>query len=48
MQESMTSGGCSQLCSPRKLTISCFMQEADPWVTHEGVYTQSRSQSMKQ
>lgn len=44
----MTSGGCSELCSPPHLTISCFMQKKNTWKTHWGVYTQSHLQSMKQ
>lgn len=48
MQESMTSGGCSELCSAPHLTISCFMQKQHPWEIHWAVYIQSHLQSVKQ
>lgn len=44
----MTSDGCSELCSPQRLTISCFMQKQNTQRTHWGVYTWSHLQSMRE
>lgn len=43
----MTSGGCSELYSPLRFTISCFMQKKNTWRAHWEGYTQSHFPSMK-
>lgn len=44
----MTSGGCSELYSPLRFTISCFMQKKNTRRAHWEGYTQSHFPSMKE
>lgn len=44
----MTSGGCSELYSPLRFTISCFMQKKSTWRIHWEGCTQSHFLSMKE